>query len=70
MGQFILTGSAVPNKDAENEGEHSGTGRFAWLIMRPITLFESGESNGKVSLGNLFTTPEKFWRRMNLNYKI
>lgn len=50
MGQFILTGSAVPDKEAEEEREHSGTGRFAWLTMRPMTLFESGESNGKVSL--------------------
>ena len=43
MGQFILTGSAVPDKEAEKEREHSGTGRFAWLTMRPMTLFESGE---------------------------
>lgn len=54
MGQFILTGSAVPNKEAENEIEHSGTGRFAWLTMRPMSLFESGDSNGAVSLGELF----------------
>ena len=40
MGQFILTGSAVPDNDAEKEREHSGTGRFAWLTMRPMTLFE------------------------------
>lgn len=54
MGQFILTGSAVPDREAEKEREHSGTGRFAWLMMRPMTLFESGESNGTVSLGALF----------------
>ena len=59
MGQFILTGSAVPDKEAESEREHSGTGRFAWLTMRPMTLFESGESNGKISLGYLFSAPEK-----------
>ncbi len=59
MGQFILTGSAVPDKDAEKERVHSGTGRFAWLMMRPMTLFESGESNGSVSLGNLFSAPPK-----------
>ena len=41
MGQFILTGSAVPDKEAEKVREHSGTGRFAWLTMRPMTLFES-----------------------------
>ncbi len=34
MGQFILTGSAVPDKEAEKEREHSGAGRFAWLTMR------------------------------------
>lgn len=51
-GQFILTGSAVPpNRD---EIKHTGTGRFAWLLMRPMSLFESGESNGSVSLTDLF----------------
>ena len=63
MGQFILTGSAVPDKDAEKEREHSGTGRFAWLTMRPMTLFESGESNGTVSLGGLFQAPEKILQK-------
>ena len=59
MGQFILTGSAVPDREAEATREHSGTGRFAWLTMRPMTLYESGESNGKVSLKGLFDTPNK-----------
>ena len=63
MGQFILTGSAVPDKDTEKEREHSGTGRFAWLTMRPMTLFESGESNGTVSLGELFQAPEKILQK-------
>lgn len=63
MGQFILTGSAVPDKDAEKEREHSGTGRFAWLTMRPMTLYESGESNGTVSLGELFQAPEKILQK-------
>ena len=63
MGQFILTGSAVPDKKAEEEREHSGTGRFAWLTMRPMSLFESGESNGRVSLAGLFTAPEKILER-------
>ncbi len=66
MGQFILTGSAVPDKEAETEREHSGTGRFAWLTMRPMTLFESGESNGSVSLGELFNAPEKILERNHL----
>ena len=51
-GQFILTGSAVPaNMD---DVTHTGTGRFAWLTMRPMTLYESGESNGDISLLELF----------------
>lgn len=69
MGQFILTGSAVPDKDAEKERDHSGTGRFGWLTMRPMTLFESGESNGTVSLGELFSTPEKIIQKNNLKLK-
>lgn len=51
-GQFILTGSAVPPNN--DEIKHTGTGRFAWLLMRPMSLFESGESNGLVSLADLF----------------
>ena len=51
-GQFILTGSAVPAN--MNEVTHTGTGRFTWLTMRPMTLYESGESNGTVSLSELF----------------
>lgn len=56
LGQFVLTGSAVPpdTKDVT----HSGTGRFTWLTMRPMSLYESGDSTGEVSLGNLFETPE------------
>lgn len=54
-GQFILTGSAVPAN--MEEVTHTGTGRFAWLLMRPMSLYESEESNGSVSLENLFTTP-------------
>ena len=52
MGQFILTGSAVsPDTD---DITHSGTGRFTWLTMRPMSLYESGESTGDVSLEALF----------------
>ncbi len=50
-GQFILTGSAVP---ADNVTSHTGTGRIARLLMRPMSLFESLESNGIVSLRTLF----------------
>ena len=55
-GQFVLTGSAVPAQT--DDIHHSGTGRFAWLTMRPMSLYESGESSGEVSLGNLFTSPD------------
>ena len=69
MGQFILTGSAVPDKEAEKEMEHSGTGRFAWLTMRPMTLFESGESNGSISLTELFQTPDKILSKNDLELR-
>lgn len=52
MGQFILTGSAVP-ADAK-EINHSGSGRFSWLMMRPMSLYESKESTGEISLKELF----------------
>ena len=69
MGQFILTGSAVPDKQAEQERVHSGTGRFAWLTMRPMTLFESGESNGSISLKELFNAPKKILGKNALGLK-
>lgn len=52
MGQFILTGSSVPLD--ESKRHHSGTGRYGWINMRPMSLWESGESVGSVSLGSLF----------------
>lgn len=51
-GQFILTGSAVPADTKEIN--HSGTGRFSWLMMRPMSLYESKESTGEISLKELF----------------
>lgn len=56
MGQFILTGSAVPAD--QDSLKHTGTGRFTWLRMRPMSLWESGESNGCVSLQVLFDGEE------------
>lgn len=56
LGQFILTGSAVP---ADTKAiTHSGTGRFTWLLMRPMSLYESGDSTGEVSLRELFQSPD------------
>ncbi len=52
LGQFVLTGSAVPADTKEIT--HSGTGRFTWLTMRPMSLYESGESTGEVSIKDLF----------------
>lgn len=52
VGQFIFTGSAVPAD--KSMITHTGTGRFAWLTMRPMSLWESGESNGNASLVDLF----------------
>ena len=49
-GQFILTGSATPNHKGVL---HSGAGRIAKLRMRPMSLYESGDSSGQVSLEKL-----------------
>lgn len=49
-GLFILTGSAAPTDDASR---HSGAGRFSVMKMRPMSLFESGHSNGEMSLSSL-----------------
>ena len=51
-GQFIFTGSAVPAD--RSRITHTGTGRFAWVTMRPMSLWESSESNGGISLTSLF----------------
>lgn len=50
-GQFILTGSSTP---ADDVSRHSGAGRFSFLRMRPMCLFESGHSTGEVSLQAMF----------------
>ena len=52
FGQFILTGSSVPA--ALDESMHTGTGRIVRMQMRPMSLFESKDSTGKVSLMDLF----------------
>ena len=56
-GLFMLTGSAVPADDSKIH--HTGAGRFAWLTMRPMSLWESGESSGDVSLNELFSHPNQ-----------
>lgn len=64
-GHFILTGSSLPvdNKDIQ----HSGTGRFAWLRMRPMALYESGESSGEISLEDLFSAPGSIYAENRLS---
>ena len=67
-GQFILTGSAVPPKPKKDENgklieeeqiHHTGTGRISRLLLRTMTLWESEDSTGMVSLGKLFENAEK-----------
>ena len=52
VGQFILTGSSVPLD--QEQMRHSGTGRIGRIAMRPMSLWESGESSGTISLADLF----------------
>ena len=56
FGQFILTGSSVPAK--LDEGMHTGTGRIVRMRMRPMSLFESKDSSGQVSLMDMFDGKE------------
>ncbi len=59
IGQFIMTGSAVPlEQDKQAKIHHTGTGRITSLRMRPMSLWESGDSNGGVSLAELFQNPD------------
>lgn len=54
-GQFILTGSAVPLIDEEElKKTHTGTGRIGRIKMRTMSLWESGDSSGKISMKSLF----------------
>lgn len=62
-GQFILTGSSSP---MDNATAHSGTGRIARMLMRPMSLFESKESNGAVSLKELFKGETEIGAKSNL----
>lgn len=72
-GQFILTGSVTPLSDEDDDASHSagtgsgrkifhsGAGRIARLRMRPMTLWESGDSNGQISLETLFSGVDKLF---------
>ena len=54
VGQFIFTGSAVAKEKDKEKMFHSGAGRFDWITMRPMSLWESGDSTGDVSITDLF----------------
>lgn len=54
-GRYLLTGSAKPLEDSLR---HSGSGRIAKIRMRPMSLFESRESSGELSLNELFNNPD------------
>lgn len=56
FGEFILTGSVIPIEDEEIETKifHSGVGRFSFIEMYPMSLYESNESLGNISLSELF----------------
>jgi len=67
VSQFILTGSATPIEDPTL---HSGTGRFAFIDMKPFTLFESGESTGSVSISELLAGKSNIdGKRTELTYE-
>ena len=57
FGHFLLTGSAVPAD--MDQVHHAGTCCFSWIKMRPMSLYESEESTGEVSLNALFSDAEK-----------
>lgn len=59
FGQFIMTGSnSIDSKKKKEYIKHSGSGRIAKMQMLPMSLYESLESNGKISLQSLFDVPE------------
>ncbi len=67
FNQFILTGSPVPAADMSTA--HSGTGRISRMTMRPMTLYESGDSNGSISLGKLFSEKKDITAKSVLNLR-
>lgn len=68
FGKYILTGSSTPVD--KTEIHHSGAGRIAPLKMRPMTLWESKESKGTVSLKDLFEGGEHFPWDMNSSFTL
>lgn len=67
FGLFILTGSAVPPETSEIS--HSGIGRITKMLMRPMSLYESGDSSGQVSLSGLACGERRYPRRIDNEYR-
>jgi len=65
-GMYIFTGSSTPPLE---KTQHTGIGRFATMEMRTMSLFESGNSNGAVSLSGLFDTGKTEIVRSEINYQ-
>jgi len=65
-GMYIFTGSSAPPLE---KTKHTGIGRFATVEMRTMSLYESGHSNGKVSLSSLFETGKTETVRSDINYQ-
>ena len=68
FGKYIITGSSTPAD--KTDVHHSGAGRIAPLLMRPMTLWESRESNGKVSLASLFEGGKDYPFDMNTEFTL
>lgn len=67
VGQYILTGSSVP---VEDDTLHSGTGRFAFVNMKPMTLYETGDSTGEISLLDILNGKRDIdGKKTNLEYE-
>lgn len=66
-GQFLLTGSALPVNTEEIH--HTGTGRFGWLTMRPMSLWESGDSTGEIRLSSLFSGQPEIGAKSDLDLR-
>jgi hypothetical protein len=67
FNQFVLTGSSVPFDDMTTS--HSGTGRISRMVMRPMTLYESGDSNGSISLLELFRGNEDLTAKSEIDFR-
>ena len=68
FGKFILTGSSTPAE--KTDIHHSGAGRITPIKMRPMSLWESGDSNGKISLMDLFDGSDEFTTDYNDDFDI